>query len=111
MAILRIKDINGEIHEIPALKGADGSTPEISVGFVETLPTGSRATVTMTGTAANPVLNFGLPRGEQGEKGDKGDKGDYNIPYDFEHGSTALHGVVCRCDAVQIYRRVERGRR
>ena len=29
----------------------------------------------------------------------------------FEHGSTALHGVVCRCDAVQIYRRVERGRR
>lgn len=59
--------------------GADGVTPALTVGTVETLPAGSPATVTITGDAASPALNFGLPRGERGadgEKGDKGDKGD-----------------------------------
>lgn len=56
--------------------GADGVTPALTVGTVETLPAGSPATVTITGDAASPALNFGLPRGADGEKGDKGDKGE-----------------------------------
>ena len=65
--------------------------PNITIGEVETLPPGSDATATMTGTKKDPILNLGIPQGDtgatgpigprglqgpQGEKGDKGDKGD-----------------------------------
>ena len=46
--------------------------PHITIGTVETLATGEDATATMTGTYVAPVLNLGLPRGEQGFKGFKG---------------------------------------
>ena len=49
--------------------------PHITIGEVETLPAGSEATATMTGTAPQPILNLGLVQGEKGEKGDKGDAG------------------------------------
>ena len=38
--------------------------PQISVGTTETLEAGLPATVAITGTKENPVLNFGIPRGE-----------------------------------------------
>lgn len=63
--------------------GEDGVTPALTVGTVETLPAGSPATVTITGDAASPALNFGLPRGERGadgEKGERGEKGDRGDP-------------------------------
>ena len=41
--------------------------PKISVGSVTTLPAGSAASVEVTGTAEAPVLNFGIPQGEQGQ--------------------------------------------
>ena len=41
--------------------------PKFSVGKVETLPAGSNATVEITGTGANPVLNFGIPQGDEGQ--------------------------------------------
>ncbi len=43
--------------------GATGTTPDISIGTVTTLNAGSSATASMTGTAAAPVLNLGIPRG------------------------------------------------
>lgn len=46
--------------------GKDGVTPNIQIGTVETLPHGSNATATITGTAADPLLNLGIPRGEPG---------------------------------------------
>ena len=46
--------------------------PHITIGDVETLATGEAATATMSGTYAQPVLNLGLPRGEQGERGPQG---------------------------------------
>ena len=36
---------------------------------------GSTATVTITGTAPNYVLNFTIPKGDKGDKGDKGADG------------------------------------
>lgn len=51
----------------------------IEIGTTETLPAGSNAVVTNSGTSTDAVLNFGIPtgpQGPQGEKGDKGDKGD-----------------------------------
>lgn len=52
--------------------GQDGSTPHFSVGTTTTLSPGSDATVTQTGTDANPVLNFGIPQGVQGNPGTDG---------------------------------------
>lgn len=51
----------------------------VEIGTTETLPAGSDAVVTNSGTSTDAVLNFGIPtgaQGPQGEKGDKGDKGD-----------------------------------
>ena len=50
--------------------GQTGATPDISIGTVETLPPGSPATATITGTAENPVLSFGIPQGQQGDPGE-----------------------------------------
>lgn len=46
--------------------GKDGATPNIQIGTVETLEAGSGATASMTGTAENPLLNLGIPRGGDG---------------------------------------------
>lgn len=40
--------------------------PQLTVGTVATLPAGSMATVEISGTGLNPVLNFGIPQGEEG---------------------------------------------
>jgi hypothetical protein len=50
-----------------AVKGETGATPNLTIGTVTTLATGVNATATITGTAEDPVLNLGLPRGEAGE--------------------------------------------
>lgn len=49
--------------------------PHITIGEVETLANGEPATATMTGDYANPVLNLGLPRGDQGIQGPQGPTG------------------------------------
>ena len=46
--------------------GADGITPTFTIGEVTTLEPEDSATVTITGTAPNYVLNFGIPRGVTG---------------------------------------------
>ena len=47
--------------------GATGATPNLTIGTVETLDPTDDATATITGTPENPVLNLGIPQGEQGE--------------------------------------------
>lgn len=47
--------------------GEDGITPDFEIGIVGTLPAGSDATATITGTKENPVLNLGIPQGNPGE--------------------------------------------
>ena len=61
-SILNIKK-DGKWVEIPALKGKDGVTPNLTIGTVETLPSGSDATATITGDKENPLLNLGIPKG------------------------------------------------
>lgn len=46
--------------------GAPGSTPNLTIGTVSTLAAGSNATASITGSAANPVLNLGIPQGASG---------------------------------------------
>lgn len=48
-------------------KGEPGTTPNIQIGTVETLDAGRNATASMSGTAENPRLNLGIPKGPPGE--------------------------------------------
>ncbi len=49
--------------------GQNGHTPNITIGTVTTLPSGSSAAATITGTSENPVLNIRIPKGADGSDG------------------------------------------
>lgn len=49
--------------------------PNITIGEVETLDADIPAYATVTGTAKNPVLNLGIPKGLQGIQGPQGPQG------------------------------------
>lgn len=53
-------------------KGDTGVTPNLTIGTVTTLDAGQNATASMGGTAENPVLSLGIPRGAKGEPGEGG---------------------------------------
>ena len=57
-----IQGIQG-IQGVQGETGATGATPNVTIGTITTLPPGSSATATITGTAENPVLNLGIPEG------------------------------------------------
>ena len=48
-----------------SIRGATGATPSISA-TASTLPEGSSASVSVTGTTENPAINFGIPKGDSG---------------------------------------------
>ena len=50
-------------------RGENGAVPDIQIGTVTTLPAGSDATASMGGTAENPLLNLGIPKGADGQGG------------------------------------------
>ena len=50
----------------------DGITPNLNIGTVETLEPGTDATATITGTPENPLINLGIPRGQNGKTPVKG---------------------------------------
>ena len=56
----------------PGAKGDPGATPNLQIGTVETLPAGSDATASVSGTAENPLLNLGIPKGADGSGGSGG---------------------------------------
>lgn len=67
--------------DIPQVVEARQYTSSITIGDVTTLPAGSEATVTNTGTEENAILNFGLPKGDAGSMwgelaGNIGDQAD-----------------------------------
>ena len=56
--------------------GEDGEAATITVGTTTTLPAGSAATVTNTGTTTAAVFNFGIPAGPAGATGPQGLAGE-----------------------------------
>lgn len=46
--------------------GDTGATPNLQIGTVTTLESGSNATASITGTTENPLLNLGIPKGDTG---------------------------------------------
>lgn len=67
--------------------GGGGVTPNIQA-TAETLPAGSEATVTRTGSDANPVFNFGIPKGDPGAQGPVGPAGPQGI-----QGAAGAQGI------------------
>lgn len=49
--------------------GETGVTPSIQIGEVTTLEPGEQATANITGTSEDPLLNLGIPKGENGSLG------------------------------------------
>lgn len=74
--------------------GPTGATPELTAGTVTTLPAGSDATVSITGTAENPVLNLGIPQGIQGETGATGAPGGITNIEGYTGAVTAGQGIA-----------------
>lgn len=79
VAIIEEAVANAEDATQQALEAADkannaqgpvGATPNLTIGTVTTLSAGSQATATITGTAENPVLNLGIPKGVDGDGAD-----------------------------------------
>lgn len=50
--------------------GETGATPNLTIGTVQTLAPSQPATATITGTAEEPVLNLGIPKGGKGDTGE-----------------------------------------
>ena len=68
------------IDGINGTDGNDGVTPNLQIGTVITLEPNEQATVTRTGTAEQPVFNFGIPQGQQGKQGIQGIPGEDGQP-------------------------------
>lgn len=54
---------------------AKDTTVSVQVGSTNTVPSGTPASVTNSGTDTNVFLDFSIPEGPQGEQGPKGDTG------------------------------------
>ena len=75
--------------------GVDASIT-ITIGTVTTLSPGSDATVTNSGTATDPIFNFGIPKGDTGAAG----TGDMNASvYDPNSTVASAGGIVAYIDA------------
>ena len=59
--------------------GATGATPRFTVTAV-TGEAGTAASVTQSGTAENPMVEFTIPQGMKGDTGEKGEKGEKGDP-------------------------------
>ena len=55
--------------------GSDGVSPTVNVGTTTTLPAGSQATVSNSGTETDAVFEFGIPKGDKGDPGPTGPQG------------------------------------
>ena len=67
--VVTVKKTDGTTSTFSVKNGSTGNigkTPNIQIGTVETLESGSNATASISGTAEAPLLNLGIPKGETG---------------------------------------------
>ena len=63
---LTVTYTNGNHWTSGSIRGQVGATPHLTIGTVQTLEPGQSATAEITGTDEDPVLNFGIPKGQAG---------------------------------------------
>ena len=76
--------------------------PALKIGEVTTLEAGSDATASITGTGEEPVLNLGIPQGQEGKQGPKGDANPAGTILLFA-GSSAPEGYLL-CQGQEVSR-------
>ena len=76
------RGLQGEVGP-QGLKGDNGLTPNITIGNVTTLEPNQQATVTRRGTDANPIFDFGIPKGENGAGGENTSSGNSQVIFDY----------------------------
>ena len=69
-----------------------GATPRFTVTAV-TGEAGTAASVTQSGTAENPMVEFTIPQGVRGDTGATGEKGEKGDPERRAAGSCAVYGA------------------
>lgn len=84
--------------DIKGAKGDTGDPATIAVGTVSTLPAGSSATVTNSGTASNAVFNFGIPKGDTGTAGGITNINGYTGAVTTGNGLSFNSGVLSAID-------------
>lgn len=83
---------------IRGAKGETGATPNLTIGTVTTLPAGQDATAEIGGTAEEPVLNFGIPKGADGEVSAASMAQNYDPDATYEVGDYCWQaGQLYRC--------------
>ena len=83
-------------------QGAAGVTPDIQIGTVTTLPAGSNATASVSGTAENPLLNLGIPKGADGQGGGSGggaSGGDWELISSVEVTEEGITSIIFSQDS------------
>ena len=112
--VVTVTFTNGDSETFTYKNGHTGATPNISIGTVTTGAAGSQAAATMTGTAAAPVLNLTIPKGDKGDQGNTGSSVDY--PYelvnncttdDATKGLSAAQGVALKAELSQFEARID----
>ena len=78
--------------------GATGATPRFTVTAV-TGEAGTSASVTQSGTAENPMVEFTIPQGMKGDTGEKGEKGEKGDPGKDAPQETVLYTAQTLDDA------------
>lgn len=68
--------------------GENGTTPNIQIGNVMTVPSNQQATVSRRGTDENPIFDFSIPKGADGLNGEKGERGEDGLTTSVSIGST-----------------------
>ena len=89
------KGLGGEIpgNLYIGIQGPVGKTPELSVGYVETLPPESPATVEISGTKEKPILNFRIPQGKTGESSGGGVNFEPDETLRLENGVLSVNTI------------------
>jgi len=64
--VVTVTFTDGNSETFTYKNGHTGATPQITIGTVETGAAGSEAEASMTGTAAAPLLNLKIPKGDPG---------------------------------------------
>lgn len=59
MAVMKIRDENGNFVDIPNIQGKSAT---IKVGNVTSLPSGSEPTIENVGTERDAIFDFGIPK-------------------------------------------------
>lgn len=87
-ATITITDENGTTTAT-VTDGAAGAAATVTAGTTTTLPAGSSATVTNSGTSSAAVFDFGIPKGDTGAAGQDGADGFSPIATVSKSGDTA----------------------